>query len=225
MKRETEERLLETAERLFGIHGLDGVSLRQIGVEAGSLNTVAVRYHFGGKTQLLEAIVHRRIPSQEARRALLLSEASLAGTLDDPKVLLGIILRPMADERDCHGGHSYAAFMLSLRRSASPWYPTRTMSTDSPVMVEVLNRLQSTMPQLPKSLFLSRVWHASTLYLSALVDRDQRVGAGLPTLLPDDEFLVEILDMAAAALLAPLSPAVARAVAKIKVSATAPSKT
>ena len=42
--------LLLAAERLFAEHGLAGVSLRQISIEAGSSNNSAIRYHFGSKT-------------------------------------------------------------------------------------------------------------------------------------------------------------------------------
>ena len=49
-------RLVLAAERLFALHGIDGVSLRQIASEAGSANNSAVHYHFGSKEGLIGAI-------------------------------------------------------------------------------------------------------------------------------------------------------------------------
>ena len=43
----TAERLLLAAERLFAARGVDGVSLRQVNVEAGQRNLSAAHYHFG----------------------------------------------------------------------------------------------------------------------------------------------------------------------------------
>ena len=63
--------LLLAAERLFAEHGLDGISLRQILIEAGSSNNSAIRYHFGTKDDLLRAIFAYRLGDLMQRRALL----------------------------------------------------------------------------------------------------------------------------------------------------------
>src|SRR3954451_12015320 len=69
--RTTAQQLIRTAERLFAMNGLDGVSLRQIATEAGSGNTSAVHYHFGSKDGLVQAIIADRLPDILRRRALL----------------------------------------------------------------------------------------------------------------------------------------------------------
>src|ERR1700712_3974875 len=69
--RSTKEALILTGERLFAVHGFDGVSLRRIGTEAGmGMNTV-VQYHFGSKDKLVQAILANRIDFLGKRRALL----------------------------------------------------------------------------------------------------------------------------------------------------------
>ena len=58
--------LIETAERLFAERGVNAVSLREIGAEAGQRNTGAVRYHFGTKEALVNAVFeHRMTPINE----------------------------------------------------------------------------------------------------------------------------------------------------------------
>ena len=49
----TEQRLVESAIRLFAHHGFHGASIRRITREAGA-NLGAVTYHFGGKRELYE---------------------------------------------------------------------------------------------------------------------------------------------------------------------------
>lgn len=72
MSGDTQTRLIETAEWLFAERGVHGVSLREIGVEAGQRNTGAVRYHFGTKEQLVNAVFeHRMVPINERRLAML----------------------------------------------------------------------------------------------------------------------------------------------------------
>jgi AcrR family transcriptional regulator len=56
----TDERILETAIRLFARQGYNGTSVRQITSEAGA-NLGAVTYHFGGKRELYGAVLERCI--------------------------------------------------------------------------------------------------------------------------------------------------------------------
>jgi len=76
---ETQGKILDTAERLFGEHGYGGTSLRQIIAEAG-VNLAAIHYHFGSKEELLEHLVERKArPVNEERLVLLDRYESEAG--------------------------------------------------------------------------------------------------------------------------------------------------
>jgi AcrR family transcriptional regulator len=93
----TQTRLIETAERLFAERGVNGVSLREIGVDAGQRNTGAVRYHFGTKEKLVNAVFeHRMAPINEQRLAMLarLDEAGEGYSL---RGLAGAFLYPLAE--------------------------------------------------------------------------------------------------------------------------------
>jgi len=70
----TQEQIVRAAERLFARHGIEGVSLRQIGAAAGNGNNSAVQYHFGSKDQLIQAIFEDRLPRLHERRKLLIAE-------------------------------------------------------------------------------------------------------------------------------------------------------
>lgn len=69
----TRERLLDTAERLFGERGIRETSLRDITAEAQT-NLAAVNYHFGSKEGLLRAVLARRIDPLNQERLRLLDD-------------------------------------------------------------------------------------------------------------------------------------------------------
>jgi AcrR family transcriptional regulator len=53
---ETRQRILSVATEMFASSGYDGVSVRDIAEKAG-VNVGAISYHFGGKENLLKAVV------------------------------------------------------------------------------------------------------------------------------------------------------------------------
>jgi len=67
--------LLKAALRAFAEHGINGVSLRTVTALAGQLNQSAIRYHFGGKDGLVQAVLDdvmaRLAPHQQASLAQL----------------------------------------------------------------------------------------------------------------------------------------------------------
>jgi AcrR family transcriptional regulator len=77
---ETQDKILDTAERLFGDQGYAATSLRQIIAEAG-VNLAAIHYHFGNKEELLGVLVMRKAsPVNEERLALLNRYEAEAGS-------------------------------------------------------------------------------------------------------------------------------------------------
>ncbi|MCB0963878.1 MAG: helix-turn-helix transcriptional regulator, partial [Acidimicrobiales bacterium] len=75
----TRDRLLLAAEDLFATRGIDAPSLAEITQAAGSANTGAVHYHFGGREELLAAIVDEHRTALDARREVLLDELEASG--------------------------------------------------------------------------------------------------------------------------------------------------
>jgi AcrR family transcriptional regulator len=201
----SKEAIVDAAERLFGRHGLDGVSLRQIAAESGSLNNFAVQYHFGGKAGLVRAIFETRLPQLELRRAAMLSRAKRDGRLQDVQSLVEIIFRPIAETRDEAGRMSYAAFLLSLfhaHDSLRSWIEVIDLA---PITEHVIGLLATALPHLPREVFGARTNALTALFLVSLLKRDP--GSGL-----QDELAIEdMLAVAAAGLAAPVPAAVAAA--------------
>jgi AcrR family transcriptional regulator len=92
---ETQTKILDTAERLFGEQGYAATSLRHIIAEAG-VNLAAIHYHFGSKEELLDQLVMRRAgPVNEERLALLdRFEAEAGGAPVPVEKLLRAFLEP-----------------------------------------------------------------------------------------------------------------------------------
>ena len=113
-ERSARVRILETAERQFAELGFDGVSMRQVAVEA-KVPVALVSYHFEGKLGLYREVFRLRYPHiVEQRKAGL----SLAQMEDDPERRLEMILKavlvPMLKLRTVNG-----SFGILLAREAN----------------------------------------------------------------------------------------------------------
>jgi AcrR family transcriptional regulator len=95
--KETRERLLDAAERVFAAGGF-GASLREITGEAGA-NVAAVSYHFGGKEGLIRAVFGRRMEKVNRDRLHLLDEVEAAAGAGLPSLegILNAFISPTFD--------------------------------------------------------------------------------------------------------------------------------
>jgi AcrR family transcriptional regulator len=218
----TEAVILKAAERLFALHGVEAVSLRQIASEAGSSNNFVVQYHFDSKAGLVHAIFERRLQSIEARRAQLLAEATRSNRLQDPRALIEILIRPPMEEKDEDGRHTYAAFLIGMRHFEGVFMPSKEGERLAPVRTHVSDLLTVAVPGVPEALLRSRVVCAATMFLSAFTEWDRLRAEGQPTLLDEQALIREQLDIATAAVLAPVAPEVLEALgAKSSAAVTA----
>jgi AcrR family transcriptional regulator len=93
----TRERLLDAAERLFSSRGVNAVSLREIRLAAGARNTAAMQFHFGDRDGVFLALAERHMPRIAEIQEALFQAAVDADELDEPRTLVGILVRPVAD--------------------------------------------------------------------------------------------------------------------------------
>jgi AcrR family transcriptional regulator len=80
-KVDTKSRILDSAEKLFGMNGFDATSLRDI-TTAADVNLAAINYHFQSKDSLIDAIVARRIQPVNKKRFELLEAAGPSPTVE-----------------------------------------------------------------------------------------------------------------------------------------------
>lgn len=92
----TRDKLLDAATTLFAERGVANVSLAEIVRAADQRNTSAIHYHFGGRDQVVEAILARHVPALRARRLELLEHAR-ATPSDDVRSVAEALVRPVTE--------------------------------------------------------------------------------------------------------------------------------
>ena len=95
---DTKQKILDTAERLFGEQGYAATSLRQV-IAAAEVNIAAVHYHFGSKEDLLDAVLSRKAGPVTRARMEWLSRVEAEAGVGPPDVegVLESFLMPTAE--------------------------------------------------------------------------------------------------------------------------------
>lgn len=209
MNGETQIRLIETAERLFAERGVYGVSLREIGVEAGQRNTGAVRYHFGTKEQLVNAVFEHRMVAINERRLALLAELDRAGRAYELRSLAEAFLYPLAEMLGDVGRPSwYLRFCLHAAyvEGAAPTDLSRQSWTRGAYLVQQRYQQVLAAAGVPEPLQADRWSFFSGHVTHALADRElllQHAPRRVRT--PRSAFLANLIDTAVALAGAPVS--------------------
>ena len=193
------EQIVLAAERLFAAHGLDGVSLRQIGAAAGNANNSAVQYHFGSKDQLVRAIFEHRLPHLHERRRLLVEARRPA----DLRSWVECYVLPILEQGEQTGSH-YLGFVAMLQQSGHRGVfdrlPERFLDSTRRFRDEVGARL----PHVPEPLRSHRIAQALAFSVHATADRERARSLG-HGVLPFAVHVSDLLDGLVGFLEAPVS--------------------
>ena len=172
----TSEQLILAAERLFAEQGIDGVSLRKIGAEAGNANNSAVRYHFGSKQGLLQAILEYRLPGLNRRRQLLTVQARP----DDLRSCVEAYLLPIVEEAEAEDSY-YLSFLVQLQCYGVAEHPFGRLSERFRATTEdFIGHISDLLPDLPPSVRSSRIEQALAICVHACADRERARRHGSP---------------------------------------------
>jgi len=191
----TRDKLLRAALHLFARQGLD-VPLRDINELAGQRNASALHYHFGGRPELVQAIIDRYRLSDDVHAAI---EAELrSGPHDIREVVEGLVDRSCAwlgtpDGRD----YIRVVFQFVIRL---PLRQHLLEGTDPPSLASVRAQaelIHEALPDLPEHLVRERAVASFDLVLLQVAERariiDDEDGRGL---LPEAEWKANLVDMA-----------------------------
>lgn len=194
------ERLIDVAEELFGLYGLDAVSLRQISAAAGSANNYAVQYHFGDLPGLVRAILETRMPDVERKRAQMLARIKAGGLIGETRALMDILYRPLIEHENRRGQRNYARLVLALQSAPSGFDYARDTFHLMPIAEHVMDLIARNHPKIPAPLLSERQRLISIMVLTSIFNRHA------PFEDRHDAALIEnVLDMGTAALLAPVA--------------------
>ncbi|KPM53975.1 TetR family transcriptional regulator [Frankia sp. R43] len=195
----SKKQIVLSAERLFALHGIDGISLRQIGAAAGNGNNSAVQYHFGSKDRLIRAIFEYRLPRLHERRAdLVATRAS-----HDLRSLLECQVRTLMEHSEEVDSY-YLTFVAMLKQ-----YGRRDVfDCMSPSMRASTRAFQEQvgahLPFLSEHMRAHRISQAMALIIDATAER-QRARASDRPLLPFEVHVMDLLDGVAGFVTAPVS--------------------
>ena len=151
--RGTRSRILDVAEQLFGEHGFDRVSIRDI-TKRARVNLAAINYHFGSKEDLIAAIFERRVvPVNEARLAALDEVERSAKKNPRLEDILEAFIRPTVQ---CSfgtpkGGEAFSKLFGRCLSEPSPEVETLLKRQFEPLVERLNTALMKALPGLSRS--------------------------------------------------------------------------
>jgi len=172
--------ILKVAQRLFAARGFDGVSMREIGLEAG-VPLALVSYHFKSKQGLYRA-VFRAHEALTSKRAAQLEEFSASA---DPKKtvrdLVFILVQPVIEIAMTPEGRDFAR--LIAREVNDPVEEERGVLAEfiDPVATLIIGHLKRAFPELDeRSVYWAFLFASGALAINhAATGRIERLSSGL----------------------------------------------
>lgn len=142
------ERILDTAEELFALHGYDGVTLRQI-ANGADVDVALASYHFGKKLDLFNAVFQRRAVELNESRLSALRQCQENSGKRGPSVeqIIESFLRPLeiAQETGDKGWTNYLALIAYINNS--PYWGQKMMSKlFDKLVLEFIEALRQALP-------------------------------------------------------------------------------
>lgn len=173
----TQEAILRAAERLYAEHGVFAVSNRQVSEAAGQGNNAAVGYHFGTKTDLVRAIEEKhRGPIEQLRERMVAGVSATA----DMRGWVGCLVRPLTDHLAELGNPSwYARFAAQVMADPAYHGIVAKDALSSPSLVQVIDGINSCLPDLPAEVRIERNIMARNLLMHSCAERERALAEGV----------------------------------------------
>ena len=178
----TQERILDSAEKLFASKGYEGTSMRMITSEAGA-NLAAVNYHFGSKEDLARALFRHRLTPINEIRSQLLKEIRDSAEKSGKKPDIDIVLRGLlvtTIEYVTSGGAARTLPILVGRSMMEPTGVLRSAFIEcvSPLIDEIVDTLQLALPNLSREKIWMRFHFATGAMGKAVIEYGVNKGKG-----------------------------------------------
>lgn len=165
--------LLDSAEELFAQHGIDAVSNRRIAEHAGNSNHSAVNYHFGGRDELIRAMLLRFADDTHARRQELVA---MLGPEPGLRELLSCLVVPFTDQLASMPAPSWRArFLRQMRSGPSMTEVVAATITSDPVVEDLISRTRALLTEIPPSVLIGRSWILGRIVTDGCADYEERI--------------------------------------------------
>jgi AcrR family transcriptional regulator len=174
VREQTRKQLISAAEKLFAKDGIDGVSLRQINLEAGQKNSSAAHYHFGSKDSLIMAIYQHRMENVNERRLKKISELESSGDEKNIRALVGAIVYPIVEEIDADmSGRHYIRFMAQAIGHPQLDLIELWQQEHSGGLSRTIDLIRKALPETPSAIVGQRFGLAFEQIVHSLADREK----------------------------------------------------
>ena len=197
----TRDRILRAAEQIFAQQGVETANLRDINRLAGQANNSALHYHFGSREALLTAVIERHRSGITKERGELVSALATAGREPSIEELIHAIVAPIASCLATESGRCYVRMVLHMRHRGSARSRRTIEGALTADLKWILAKLDGLLVELPPTIRAERMAVVSDMMTATLASHAElgvRLSAAVIT--------ANLVDMSAAALLAPISP-------------------
>ena len=199
----TATKILWAAEQAFSRSGITGASIRQINALAGQRNTSAIRYHFGSKDGLLEALISQRMGELEHQRARALKRLDLAKSEASVRELVEALVVPLA-QRVCSEPEwgCWVRILHELVSTRGDAYQSVWQGQYDQTSREIFARLKRAMGDLPEEVWLQRVSDLMIWVTASLSERARILESESEAPLESDAYIENLVVTTSSALAA-----------------------
>jgi AcrR family transcriptional regulator len=108
-------RIKTVAQRLFALHGIHGVAIKDIVEASEQRNKASVQYHFGSKEGLIGELLIDGAMQVDAFRQAMLRDMAAAGGPRNVRDVLQAFIRPVDRLAESAEGSTYLRFLLNVQ--------------------------------------------------------------------------------------------------------------
>jgi AcrR family transcriptional regulator len=155
------------------------VSNRQVSEAAGQGNNAAVGYHFGTKADLVRAIEQKHRGPVEQLREQMVTQLLDSGGAGEMRDWVACLVRPLTDHLADLGNPTwYARFAAQAMTDPAYYNIIVKGALSSPSLVQVVDGINSCLPNLPAEVRFERNIMARNLLMHTCADRERALAAG-----------------------------------------------
>lgn len=170
----TRGQIVQAAEKIFAERGFQAMTLRAV-TEAAHVNLAAVNYHFGSKTNLMHAVIERRIEPVNAARFQRL-DALIAWHSPQPIPLDSIfeaLFRPLFEHASTARGNDLAFIQMIGRALTEPANFMRKLHKDffTELSQRFLTELRRSCPHLSEQQLQLRFYLSISTMLGTIIEQ------------------------------------------------------
>ncbi|PXA04576.1 hypothetical protein DDZ13_05210 [Coraliomargarita sinensis] len=170
----TRGQIVEAAEKLFAEKGFRAMTLRAV-TKAAHVNLAAVNYHFGSKTNLMRAVIQRRMEPINAERIERLNSL-VAEHSPEPLPLEAIfeaLFRPLFEHATTEKGNDHTFMQMVGRALTEPADFMRNMHREffAELSRRFLTELKRSCPELSEQALQLRFYLSVSTMLGTIIEQ------------------------------------------------------